>query len=91
MKNKEETESSLEELCPHAEVCAESNYGNREICSSDPETCENYFLFEGGDIMIEKLPQGIYKKSLKTFPERFTRVGSRMESEGFTSRWKSKK
>ena len=67
---KTEEENQLEELCQHARICADSDYGNREICSSDYETCENYFLFEDGDIIIEKLPQGIHHEEIKTHPEK---------------------
>ena len=78
MKIEEETgnrENHLEDLCTFAEDCAESDYGGREICSSDPETCKNYFLFEKGEkgnIVIEKLPLGIDDGSIKTFPERYS-------------------
>ncbi len=70
MKNKEETESSLEGLCPYAGVCPESGYGNREMCSNDYETCEKYFQFEKGDIITEKLPLGIYNGEIIPCPEK---------------------
>jgi len=33
------------ELCPFAEVCSESNYGNEEICSNDYFDCKLHFKY----------------------------------------------
>ena len=55
-------------LCPYAESCSESDYGDREICSNDCGACGNYFLFEKGDIIIEMLPCGTLPEASETLP-----------------------
>ena len=38
--------SNLENLCPFAATCSESNFGDEEICESDYETCTKYKRFK---------------------------------------------
>ena len=67
IKKEEAKESQLEKLCPYALVCAESGYGNREICSNDYEVCAKYPLFNKGANVTEVLPSGIDSKEVITF------------------------
>ena len=73
MKTKEETRNKrvhLEELCPFAGTCVESDYRGREICKTDYKTCENYSLFKKGNIIIEKLPPGICWGAIETLVDK---------------------
>lgn len=74
---------SLEQLCSFAESCAESDYGDEEICRSDYQACESYHQFKKGNIIVEKLPSGV----TETCPEisrkepRFEKLLKGIESE----------
>lgn len=70
MKTEEKTrnrETELEKLCPYTESCSDSNYGDREICSRDYKTCGNYFLFDKGNIIIEKVPPKTSDGAFETY------------------------
>ncbi len=45
LKLRKQLEDYLD-LCPFAKICAESNYGDEEICRNDYEACKNYSLFK---------------------------------------------
>jgi len=45
-------------ICKYSGICVSSNFGEDDICSTDPESCKNYWMFEKVAKIKEALPRG---------------------------------
>ena len=59
-------------ICKYSGNCASSNFGGEDICSTNPEDCERYQMFEKEAKIVGMLPQEEeYHEKDKNYPETF--------------------